>query len=359
MSGIRALLWLALLGLSACGGGGIEPGPPTPPGDTGGPAPIVAPANTWTFIPIEGARCANGSPTGIGVRLVPGSRELFIYLDGGGSCSSGDSCWGDGPGGAANLDGYGAAEFAREQALTAFTYLDGSPGTRNPFAGMNSVMVPYCTGDIHGGTRLRQLAVGTQVRDTYFVGADNLRLALDRLAATFPTLDAVWLMGTSAGGGGANLNYSRVRSTLRSTVHLVVDSAAGFEDDADAQRAELWGIQSPCAGCMTAADIRSFNRSLDPASRYAFLSFRFDAVGTVPGWTLARHDQEFSALVTGIQAGVNARTFVADNSATGFGPPTLHVVTTKNVTAIREAHLAFMEAMVRGTGWENRVFVVP
>lgn len=353
---LAAALALTML-LIACGGGDSTT-PPPPTGGTG-PQPIVAAARTWTFIPIEGARCANGSATGIGVRLVPGSRELYIYMEGGGACTTGDNCWGNGPGGAANVNGYGAAEFATESKLANFAFLETTAGTRNPFVNMNMVMVPYCTGDGHSGNAVRALTVGTGTRDTHFVGANNMRLALERLAATFPTLNQVWLMGTSAGGGGATFNYSAIRSALRAPVNSIIDSAPGFFDPSDPDKWAIWGTQAPCAGCASAGDIRRFNRSLDPASRYAFLSFRFDPVTAQPGWTEQRYNTEMTALVTELQTDVNARTFIVDNSATGFGPPSYHVVTTNNAPVLRNAYLDFVSAMVAGTNWNNRLLPVP
>ncbi len=353
-----AILSLAFSAAS-CGGGSEDSSGTSPPTSGTGPQPIVAPARTWTFVPIEGARCANGSATGIGVRLVPGSRQLYIYMEGGGACTTGDNCWGNGPGGAANVNGYGATEFARESKLTSFAFLDTSTGTRNPFVDMNMVMIPYCTGDGHSGNAVRALTVGTGTRDTHFVGANNMRLALERLAATFPTLDQVWLMGTSAGGAGATFNYSAVRAALRTQVHSIIDSAPGFFDPSDPAKWSIWGTQAPCAGCASVADIRRFNRSLDPASRYAFLSFRFDPVTAQPGWTEQRYGAEMNALIAELQADINARTFIVDNSATGFGPPSYHVVTTNNTPGLRNAYLDFVSAMVSGTQWNNRLLPIP
>lgn len=355
----HARTWVlsAALLLSACAGGGSSGA--TSDADTSRPRPIVAPPDTWTFVPIDGARCADGSATGIGVRLVPGSRELFIYMEGGGACSTGDVCWGDAPGGAANLNGYGAADFAAEPKLRGYAYFETREGTANPFARMNMAMVPYCTGDIHGGSIVRELQVGSTTRTTHFVGARNLQLALDRLAATFPTLDSVWLLGTSAGGAGVTINYARIRATLRATVHAVVDSAPGFSEERDAEKWSVWGLATPCAGCASAADVRRFNRSLDPASRYAFLSFRFDATTAQSTWTEAEFDAQLQALVAEIQADPNARTFVVDNSSTGLGPPTQHVVTTKNAVPLREQHVGFVAAMVADSGWNNTVVPAP
>lgn len=105
--------------------------------------------------------------------------------------------------------------------------------------------------------------------------------------------------------------------------------------------------------------MRRFNRSLDPASRYAFLSVRSDETTSQPDWTEARYDTEIRALVAEIQNGLNARTFIVDNGSTGFGEPRLHVVATKNVPALRNAYTAFVAAMVSNTNWNYRVVTAP
>ncbi len=340
--------------VSGCGGG--DGSPATAPGA----APISVPTGTWSFVPIDGAKCANGSATGIGLRPAPNARQLFIFFEGGGACADGDTCWGNAPGGASNLNGYNATQFATEPRLTQFPYFDQATGSRNPFAGMHMAMVPYCTGDIHGGTVVRTLAVtGAASRETHFVGAINVERALARLAATYPALDAVWVLGTSAGGGGATLHYERIRRAFGARTHLLIDSAPGFADGDQARQWAVWGLQPPCAGCATASDVRRWNRTLDPDSRQAFLSFRFDPT-TANGLSLQEFDLAMTGLLTDWQAHPNSRTYIADNSSVGFGPPTLHVVTTKRTpTALALSHLGFVGAMVSGTGWSNTTYTVP
>lgn len=343
-------------GLVACGGGGGTAAPAPAPG----PTPIVVPDRSWSFVPIDGARCANGSATGIGLRPASGARQLLIYFEGGGGCADGDTCWGNAPGGASNLNGYGAADFAAEPKLTQFPYFDASANSPNPFAGMHMAMLPYCTGDVHGGTQVRTLPVtGSTPRETHFVGALNAEKALARLAATYPELDAVWVLGTSAGGGGATLHYDRVRRAFGTRVHLIVDSAPGFPDGDEAQKWSVWGLQTPCAGCASAADVRRWNRTLDAGARQAFLSFRYDPT-TANGLSLQDFDLAMTALLAEWQAHPNSRTFIADNSTIGYGPPTLHVVTTKRSPAsLAAAHLGFVGAMVSGSGWANTTFTLP
>ena len=307
---------------------------------------------------MEGARCADGSATGIGVRPVAGSREVFIYFEGGGACSSAENCWGPNPG-AANLTGYGAAEFADEEKLRNYGYLDISLGTPNPFARMNLVMVPYCTGDVHGGRLVQTLSLNGQSRPTHFVGAINVERALQRLATTWPALDAVWVLGTSAGGGGATLNYSAIRKALGTRVHLINDSAPGLTEPEDAAKWAFWGIQPTCPTCINISAVRAYNRELDPLARQAFMSFRFDAT-TANGRSLAAFDTALQALMAELRTHPQTQTLLIDNSATGFGPPLAHVVTTKNTPGwVARAHLSFLQAMVSDSGWQSTVVFPP
>jgi hypothetical protein len=354
-----AAVFMAFL-LAGCGGGndvGSAPPTPTPPPpSTANTGPINVPAGTWSFVRVAGSRCANGSETGIAVRPIAGSRELLLFMDGGGSCATGSGCWGPNPG-ATNLNGYDEAKFATENKLRTYLYLGND--ARNPFAGMNRVMLPYCTGDAHTGTAVQNLAVNGGTRATHFVGAINVDRMLDRLLATWPQLDRVWVLGTSAGGGGATYNYSRIRSRLGTQVHVIVDSAPGFDDADDLAGWSVWGVQPVCPTCTTVETTRAHNRTLDATSRYAFLSFRYDET-TANRRSLAEFDRDLSALVSRIQAEPNSRTFIADNSATGFGPPKLHVITTQaNPPSLQQAHADFIGAMVSGTGWTSQRFVMP
>ncbi len=336
--------------------------PDAPPGIDQG-EPIVAPAETWTFVPIEGTRCADGSPTGINVRLHPGSTELFIYMEGGGACASGPSCWGPNPG-AKHVNGYGEAEFAAETKFDNFALFDPDPSSGNPYATMNLVMVPYCTGDVHSGSAIRELPLGNTTRTTYFVGARNMELILPRLAATFPALDRAFLLGTSAGGGGATFNYSKIRAALATTVHTVIDSAPGWVDDGDAAKYETWGIVPACPGCETVADVRAFNWALDPAARYAFLSFQFDPT-TANGRSVELFATELAALRAEIAARPEAHSFVADNTSVNCQSlpnperAPCHVITTRREPPeLRAAMLRWLRAMASGEGWAD-VTVAP
>ena len=171
-----------------------------------------------------------------------------------------------------------------------------------------------------------------------------MQLYLERLAATFPDLERVYLVGTSAGGGGATFNYSRIRDALGVEVHSIIDSAPGFLDEGDEEKWAIWGVEPDCESCNSGESLRVFNRSLDPSSRFGFLTFRFDAT-TANGKTEAEYEPLMTALIENIQEDPNGRTFVVDNSATGFDT-TLHVITTKNnPNALRKAYLGWLTTL--------------
>lgn len=302
--------------------------------------PIVAPADTWTWVPISGSKCASGTETGIGIRLKPQSRRALIYLQGGGSCSRADNCWTTPT--ATNLPGYGAADFAGEPTLQQLFYFDVRAGTDNPFADQTLVFVPYCTGDAHSGTMVRDLG-----RPTHFNGANNLRLALARLAVTLPGLERVTLVGTSAGGAGTTINYARVKAAFGTRVDVINDSQANIDDPKDPMLFDTWGADLSCTTCTTRSALHTFNRSLDPASRYAYVTFRYDDT-YARGVDLAMTNWVTSTLAND----ANARWFIVNN------PPStpVHVVSNKNRADLKAAVLGFARSLTTDAAWMNQTF---
>ncbi len=304
--------------------------------------PIIVAPDAWSWVPVEGSKCASGTPTGIGFRHRPSSRRALIYLQGGGSCSQADNCWVNPT--ATNLNGYGATDFAKEPLLQQLFYFDVSSGTQNPFADETLVFVPYCTGDAHSGTAVRDLG-----QPTYFNGANNLRLALGRLAATLPGLERVTLVGTSAGGAGTTINYERVKAAFNTRVDVINDSQANIDDPKDLGLFDVWGADLPsgCSGCDSRSTLHAYNRSLDPNSRYAYLSFRWDST-YAPGVDLSA-----TSWVTSTLAGDDkARWFIVDNPSS----TPIHVVSTKNRADLKSAVLGFARAMTSDGAWTNQTF---
>lgn len=227
-----------------------EAGPSAP--DAGGEfAPDAAPvdttaipnlpANTWQYVPIQGAMCRDGSPTGIGVNVNPGSKNLMIYLEGGGACFNALTC-------ATNPATFGMTEFTTRLGGTAgdqgvFSRTD----TANAMADWNFVYIPFCTGDVHAGNKLDATVPGVTGKQQ-FVGYANVTRDLARIIPTFPGLDKVLLTGVSAGGFGAAANYPQTAKAFGSVpVYSLDDSGPPMADPyapscLQAQWAQTWGF---------------------------------------------------------------------------------------------------------------------
>ena len=246
----RALIALSLA-LAGCNAG-VSAGHPSPGSDGNAPAsgpavaqqgpgysavpacrpeinfkgdPISAPAGQWTWVDVPGAICRDGSQTGIGVRLKPGSDKVVFYLEGGGACFHGVSC-------AINdvLQSFGSTEFGVWEAATGSAGIFDDTRKENPFKDWNVVYVPYCTGDVHAGDRAHVDVPGGP-SDQMFVGYRNIGLYLQRLVPTFKNASHVVVTGISAGGFGAAFNYDRMAQAFcNARVDLVDDSGPPMSD---------------------------------------------------------------------------------------------------------------------------------
>ncbi len=202
------------------------PGPvaPTPydcassdPGITFG-APMTVTPDEWTWVGFDDAFCSIGSTTGIGVYAATGAARLVIYLEGGGACFDTFSCIGA-------ADNFGEADFDPAAPGLARGLFDRND-PENPLRNDSFIYVPYCTGDVHGGTNEDGFEGRTQV------GYRNVTRYLARIVPTFPDVTEVLLTGRSAGGLGALVNFEQVQRTFDCVpVHAFDDGAAVLGDD--------------------------------------------------------------------------------------------------------------------------------
>lgn len=245
--------------------------------------PISVPANTWTWVDFPDARCGNGTATGIGVNFNPSSTRLVIFFEGGGACSDYSSCYVTGTASYVS-SGYTKRDFDSGKPYSRvplFTRTD----TRNPFTDANYVYVPYCTGDVHSGTKVQPLTNGVQTKDTYFVGYSNVSAYLARLQATFPNLTGGLVSGWSAGGFGAAFNWEQVQKAFPAArIDDLDDSGPPFMPNGDKWNTWLttWGIPVPadCAECKLdpQAFIDYYGAKYDGIAHYGLLSYTNDSV---------------------------------------------------------------------------------
>ncbi len=219
------------------------------PSQSSGTGAIDSPERSWTWVEFSNTQCANGTSTGLG--LNPASTDdVVVYLMGGGACWDASTCylvksaW--------NVElGYTAGTFTGD-AFRSLPLFDRALAS-NPFKDATFAYLPYCTGDLHVGTAEQQY-VGTQ--RTRHVGAKNLDAFLERLGPTFASAKRVFVIGTSAGGFGAQMNAWRfVRAFPSAEVHVLADSAAIVPPGATrwAEWSNAWKPEPP-PGCASCAD---------------------------------------------------------------------------------------------------------
>ena len=249
-------------------------------------APLVAttapsPPGPWTWMPIAGSQCADGSPTGIGLSVAADSDLLMIFLQGGGRCDSANTC-GNVNATSANLDGFTGADF--NKTIGGQTGIFNRKDATNPLAQASMVFVPYCTGDDHSGDN--KATYGTQHR-----GYANMGLALQALVPMFPKVQQVLITGSSAGGSGAYWNYYRTQQAFGEIQVTLLDDAGPFigqpVQEFTAASVTEWGlaktVPTGCTNCLPGKapagvqNFYAFFRSAMPHSRGALLTSDEDA----------------------------------------------------------------------------------
>ena len=182
-------------------------------------APITGLTNgAWTWVDIAGAKCRDGSSTGIGVNpSATGSTKVMIFLEGGGACFNSTTC-------SSNPATFGAASFPSFAGGEGLAGIFSRTDTANSVKDWNMVYVPYCTGDVHGGSAPDATVTGV-VGNQQFVGYDNVTRDLERVVPTFAGTTQVLLTGQSAGGFGAALNYVQTARAFDTVPVTLIDDS--------------------------------------------------------------------------------------------------------------------------------------
>lgn len=182
---------------------------------SGGPTdPLPTKPLEWVEVPFPDAKCRDGSTARVEVNASPGSDDLVIFLEGGGSCWNSIACGGN----PANIQPLGVSHA---------TGVFDRGNSANPVKDWNMVYVPYCTGDVHAGNRPgSDPGIGPQ----QFVGYSNFEKFLGRIVPTFPNVKKILHTGYSAGGFGAVFTAELVAKAFPSSVDftLLSDSAPGM-----------------------------------------------------------------------------------------------------------------------------------
>jgi hypothetical protein len=238
------------------------------------PIPAGMPGE-WTFLAVDGALSRDGSPAGFYYKFSrTGSKNLLVYLAGGGVCADGFFCNMNPPNkdlsltaenvGSGILNVLGPSAEAQDPTLERWQSGIFKDDPANPAADWNMVFIPYVTGDVFFGSK----PDGTvpDVEGTFqFVGKSNMQKFLGRIIPTFKDAEIAVLSGSSAGGIGALLNATYFMDGFIDQGHgarvFVLDDAGPFFDDdflevcIQKRYRELFGLDESfpkeCTGCVT------------------------------------------------------------------------------------------------------------
>jgi hypothetical protein len=287
----------------------------------------ISSPNQWTWIPVPGTMCSDGSVTGFAINTSPGSTDLVINWEEGGICYDYQSCYVDDK--AYNIGhSYNATTFADEgRAATLNSYSVTARFTSdNPFYQANMAWIPYCTGDLHAG--MASPVYSPNTAPTNHHGFINGNLMMQAIKAALPATQRVWMTGSSAGGFGAIYQYPNAINVFGSGSRIDIIS-----DSAIAANNAYWypslNIQLVSKTVCPKCDYTKFDSFLGgyaavrPNSRFAALSFSSDNV--LPSYentTTSALTVEILTSMTQLSMSRNAKGFIAQGTGhVVFGSP--------------------------------------
>ncbi len=236
----------ALISLVACGGGQQQVADPLPPGPTSWqvffPQPAVVDGETLT------PTCSKAPGTNPQFRFWArrGTADgLVIFFEGGGACWDDATCsLGIS---AANPNGLYYAEILPSYNPSTYNGLFNLTDARNPVKDWSFVYVPYCTGDIHAGSKTKTYTnpFNGQQYTIEHRGVDNFRLVLRWIQQNFAPPQQILVTGSSAGAYGAVAHFPRIRRAFPSGMAAMLgDAGQGVATPAfDQLRNANWNIQ--------------------------------------------------------------------------------------------------------------------
>lgn len=231
---------------------------------------VQAKTNEWTQVPLQGSiqtvlpdgtertlepACSGGpvpsqdgpvpAPTDYSFFIQKGNpNRILISFDGGGACWDDATCllsplYPDSFGGRST---YVPVVDETTDSLAQYGGILDSENSSNPYHNYTKIFVPYCTGDIHWGSRDTTYSLHTPNGPVDWTihhrGTDNFLAVLDWLQKNdidFEEARDVSVAGASAGGYGADLAFAYVAALTNSKarLNLISDSAIGVIDSPD------------------------------------------------------------------------------------------------------------------------------
>ncbi|TGK29461.1 pectinacetylesterase [Leptospira gomenensis] len=164
-------------------------------------------------------------------RVAASNKKLLINFMGGGACWSGYNCFGDNTTTYFDMLNAVPDQFVK----IAFQGVMNAGNASNPFKDYDVVFIPYCTGDLHIGSKDTTYVnpnTGSNVVIKHH-GYDNVLATMKFIQSEYPGVETVFVTGQSAGGYGALLNYPIVRETVTGLnggvrVNMLSDASNGI-----------------------------------------------------------------------------------------------------------------------------------
>lgn len=212
---------------------GLQGSPYRPFPTTG--MPLDTPEGAWKYHEFPDSFCRDGTKAGITVFKNSASKKVMFFFQGGGACFDLQTCLTN-PSTVAAGDKTGPGGGILDRSNAA-----------NPVKDWNFVFLPYCTGDVFGGTRADVTVDGADGPQK-FVGYLNTQAFLQRVVPTFPDATDVLVTGVSAGGFGASTSVILIQRAFPNVkVKLIDDSGPPMGSPALAtclQKTwrETWGL---------------------------------------------------------------------------------------------------------------------
>lgn len=178
----------------------------------------------WEMVELpasSGASCGNGTPYRFFVNRTFLNRDVMIMYEGGGACWDQNSCEGKGALSASNPNGIPADYMSNTNYMPAGGLVTPFTSRSDPFQSVrtqnwNLVYLPYCTGDVHTGNKVRVYddANPAAPRLQYHRGQANVRAASQWIRNNMGRPNQLLMTGFSAGGVGSTATYALARDIL-------------------------------------------------------------------------------------------------------------------------------------------------
>ena len=163
------------------------------------------------------------------------SKDLVVFFEGGGACWDSLTCT------FPIVDGLPAevpqffVPSVPGGSPAGYDGIFNATNATNPVKDWTFVYIPYCTGDVHGGSADRTYAnVGHPVFplpslfDIHHGGYDNFMVVLDWMRKHIDKPERVLVAGSSAGGYGASINFPWVHKAFpRAQLAVMADASQG------------------------------------------------------------------------------------------------------------------------------------